>query len=725
MSTLEQDSVSPAPATQIPLPPSAQSVREDEPMSHPGTAPQPTHATEKTEEKKKPTVQQSWEKLMAEVEKYDEGMVKNWKEDIDTLLVFAGLFSAVVTAFLIEAYQWLSEDPADTTVALLTHISMQLNVPQTIPLERSKFEPDASSIRINCWWFLSLVFSLTSALFGLLCKQWLREQQRDPPTATPAEALALRQMRRDSFEKWGVSSFLSVLPILLEVALLFFFVGILDLLWAKHPIPFAFCLVSVALSTGLYFVTTFLPVLALFLRLRRSTLHYSSFTPSYHFICPYKSPQAWAVYRLLFKALHTLNKIPSIKSNIDRLPATLRNHIRNPASDWSSFDLRVIRESGIRLDSFTLNIYELRAFQWAFTTFQDSPSMVPHLQNVLGTIPPSVAMTAVPGHRGLTMWGDIQKSDVERWFREPWAVWNEIGWYILATPRPNLRVPTLLHSEGIRLLYFHQYWQELATRGDTSFLISSIESVVRLDVSEHLERFVIPFTALAKLWTHDDPHIQEQSSRLLPFLEDAFSTHPGYDGECHDKERLAFISALTHHLNRTDFTSYVATSTRGQEFIRFVHDQILSRRLYETPYWDASFHRQELLSKWTRATQRIIEIGNLPPDYFTSIPGWPSAQPMDADDGSSVPQSHHAMHGDGQGVLRSIERDGQGNMAGDIGAEELVDTPHPSINPDHPRVDDQHSEYKTTGSGQEDAPGLTERGEQSNGVGGVGADEHV
>ncbi|EEB98286.1 hypothetical protein MPER_02234, partial [Moniliophthora perniciosa FA553] len=78
-------------------------------------AQQPADTTEKPEEKKGPTVQRSWEKLMAEVEKYDDGMVKNWKEDIDTLLVFAGLFSAVVTAFLIESYQWLSEDPADTT----------------------------------------------------------------------------------------------------------------------------------------------------------------------------------------------------------------------------------------------------------------------------------------------------------------------------------------------------------------------------------------------------------------------------------------------------------------------------------------------------------------------------------------------------------------------------------------------------------------------------------
>ncbi|EEB89965.1 hypothetical protein MPER_11889 [Moniliophthora perniciosa FA553] len=89
---------------------------------------------ERPKKRREHTVQQSWEKLMAEVEQYDDGMVKNWKEDIDTLLVFAGLFSAVVTAFLIESYQWLSEDPADTTGALLTQISMQLNTSQTMSM---------------------------------------------------------------------------------------------------------------------------------------------------------------------------------------------------------------------------------------------------------------------------------------------------------------------------------------------------------------------------------------------------------------------------------------------------------------------------------------------------------------------------------------------------------------------------------------------------------------
>ncbi|EEB98162.1 hypothetical protein MPER_02379 [Moniliophthora perniciosa FA553] len=120
-------------------------------------------------------------------------MVKGWRDDIDTLLVFAGLFSAVVTAFVIESYKWLDKDPADTTVTLLTQlISVQVNGSQSVSFEPTQFKPDASSIRINVFWFLSLILSLTSALFGLLCKQWVREHQRDTTTRTPGEALALR-----------------------------------------------------------------------------------------------------------------------------------------------------------------------------------------------------------------------------------------------------------------------------------------------------------------------------------------------------------------------------------------------------------------------------------------------------------------------------------------------------------------------------------------------------
>ncbi|KAI3619538.1 hypothetical protein WG66_016724, partial [Moniliophthora roreri] len=316
--------------SQIPLPPSeAGSIRENESMNIPEAAspssesteddefnkllqrhfflqdvakndpyipnprPMPTKPTENVDEEKKPTRTESWERVLKEVSRHDEDMVKGWRDDIDTLLVFAGLFSAIVTAFVIESYQWLDEDPADTTVTLLTHlILVQVNGSQATPFEPTQFKADASSIRINVFWFLSLILSLTSALFGLLCKQWIREHQRDTTTRTPGEALALRQLRRDSFEKWGVLSFLSALPILLEVALLFFFVGVLDLLWNRHRVPFAVCFVAISFSTGLYFLTTLLPTLMV-PRDQTDDIEHVRFNQlSYQFICPYKSPQA-------------------------------------------------------------------------------------------------------------------------------------------------------------------------------------------------------------------------------------------------------------------------------------------------------------------------------------------------------------------------------------------------------------------------------------------------
>ncbi|KAJ7584331.1 hypothetical protein C8J56DRAFT_1053783 [Mycena floridula] len=50
---------------------------------------------------------------------YDEGMVARWKVLMDGLLLFAALFSAVVTAFIIEGYKTLSPDPSAMTVVLL------------------------------------------------------------------------------------------------------------------------------------------------------------------------------------------------------------------------------------------------------------------------------------------------------------------------------------------------------------------------------------------------------------------------------------------------------------------------------------------------------------------------------------------------------------------------------------------------------------------------------
>ncbi|KIY45843.1 hypothetical protein FISHEDRAFT_48361, partial [Fistulina hepatica ATCC 64428] len=70
------------------------------------------------------------------VDQHDKHMGDGWKDEIDTLMTFicfslcqcdswilsAGLFSAVITGFLTESYQWLQDDPASRTADTLAEI---------------------------------------------------------------------------------------------------------------------------------------------------------------------------------------------------------------------------------------------------------------------------------------------------------------------------------------------------------------------------------------------------------------------------------------------------------------------------------------------------------------------------------------------------------------------------------------------------------------------------
>ncbi|KAK7043852.1 hypothetical protein VNI00_008017 [Paramarasmius palmivorus] len=574
-------------------------------------------ASEGDVEEKKPTLAESFEKISKVVEKYDEEQVKGWKEDIDTLLVFAGLFSAVVTAFLIEAYQKLEEDPADKTVALLEKLVslQQPNISQTaaISSDLNPFTPDASTIRINCFWLLSLIFSLTSALFGLLCKQWLREYQREPPTSSPAEALALRQLRRDSFEKWGVPGFLSALPILLEIALLFFFAGILDLLWGLHHIPFVVSTVAVTVSAGLYFITTLLPTLSVPKRLDRKIQSQRFQLLSYQFICPYRSPQAWAVYCLATSRNIWISLLVYV------FAPWLKIRARWPCSDWASFDLQVLRQYDEHVQSrsnnlFSLQVYQLRAFEWIAMMFSDSPLIIPHLQNVLGTIPPSVAMSAVLGHWNVALWTDISREDVNLAVGNPTEFYRRYSWYRFLgglSRFPPVPHPVLCQPDGIKFLFVHQL---LMTRAVHSGFYAALEQMGLRTADSH---FVAPLSVIGRRWVHQDASVRKRSLVLLRLYEQSWKSCSSSEDDRfhrHRYERLAFILVLAKHINRTDRTSVLITSKRGQEFIRFIHNEILIQQLYRY------FERTDYSELWLQAIKKTQEVGNLPVDYFVPLP---------------------------------------------------------------------------------------------------------
>jgi hypothetical protein len=137
-------------------------------------------------------------------------------------------------------------------------------------------QPSSFAIRINILWFMSLVFSLASASVAILAKQWLREYM-SRSSSFPREAARIRQFRYTGLIRWHIPGVIAFLPVLLQLSLALFFVGMLDLLWQLDSIVAGVITVFVSMTLAFLVVTTILPTVS-----RGS---------------PHRSPQALAVYQ--------------------------------------------------------------------------------------------------------------------------------------------------------------------------------------------------------------------------------------------------------------------------------------------------------------------------------------------------------------------------------------------------------------------------------------------
>lgn len=148
---------------------------------------------------------------------------------------------------------------------------MQLDETETrvIPLP-SASTPSRTIIAVNILWFSSLVLSLFTALFGILVKQWLHVYSQWSGRASPRETLILRDFYQEGFHHWGVSDIIGTLPVVLQLALLLFAVGLVTYLWTLNTA------VAGAL-TSLVTVMILIVVVTIVL-------------PLWYTNCPYKSP---------------------------------------------------------------------------------------------------------------------------------------------------------------------------------------------------------------------------------------------------------------------------------------------------------------------------------------------------------------------------------------------------------------------------------------------------
>ncbi|KAI0060728.1 hypothetical protein BV25DRAFT_1806932, partial [Artomyces pyxidatus] len=176
-----------------------------------------------------------WSVYVDESAKHDSALIDSWKGDMDGILIFAGLFSAVVTAFLVESLQLLQLDTGQTSVLLLERISIQLEVRNGSqipipPLPPTGNPPSAgSALRVNVLWCLSLLLSLLCALGATLIQQWARSYgQAIHRRSAPHQRARIRAFLFQGIENSGAKAVVDGIPTLLHVAVFLFIAGMYD-----------------------------------------------------------------------------------------------------------------------------------------------------------------------------------------------------------------------------------------------------------------------------------------------------------------------------------------------------------------------------------------------------------------------------------------------------------------------------------------------------------------
>ncbi|KAF9789704.1 hypothetical protein BJ322DRAFT_980551, partial [Thelephora terrestris] len=106
---------------------------------------------------------------------YDKEFLKKHDEDLTTTLIFAGLFSAVTSAFIIQVNSQLQPDPADETAALIRVLIYKIDnttFGSDVPTLPQWTGPPRTLVHVQAILFASLAAALFSAFLAMLGKQW-------------------------------------------------------------------------------------------------------------------------------------------------------------------------------------------------------------------------------------------------------------------------------------------------------------------------------------------------------------------------------------------------------------------------------------------------------------------------------------------------------------------------------------------------------------------------
>ncbi|KAG9119533.1 hypothetical protein FRC07_005403 [Ceratobasidium sp. 392] len=257
-----------------------------------------------------------------EAKEQDSEMVDRKVKNLDQMLLFATLFSAILTAFIIVSKELLEEDPAKLTVDLLRQIlESQRQGTQNQSSTPEPFSAPASARWINGLWYAALGLALSSALVAMVAKEWLGFFLTSRPRPPQAYALDHQKRSRD-WDRWKVPHIIDLLPAMLNISLLLFSLGLSVYLQTLDAAA-ANMVIIITTVTGLFFIGT-----AVLGAVREDCPYHSRFSKYLRVVL------GWAfVNRSLPRLEDGAGIKPSKYTDDDDLRALewLANHARDPA----------------------------------------------------------------------------------------------------------------------------------------------------------------------------------------------------------------------------------------------------------------------------------------------------------------------------------------------------------------------------------------------------------
>ncbi|KAG8741084.1 hypothetical protein FRC10_003324 [Ceratobasidium sp. 414] len=205
-----------------------------------------------------------WKLYVEEATEQDQELANLQNKNLDLMLLFAALFSAILTAFLVEAKKMLEEDPAAKSAALLLLVAqsqqrLEIGSPETSlkVVENVPFVPTTVARYVNGLWFTALALSLAAALVAMLAKEWLAGFASS--TVRPPYDHALqRQAKYNGLVSWRALYIIALLPSLLHLSLLLFALGLVIYLWSLDKVVALLIGVVAGATLVLYVVTAIL-----------------------------------------------------------------------------------------------------------------------------------------------------------------------------------------------------------------------------------------------------------------------------------------------------------------------------------------------------------------------------------------------------------------------------------------------------------------------------------